>query len=70
MPKAQELTYGALVKGRVTIIEEAAEYAKKALVIAVRYSAIRRQFPSAANASVEEKVLAGLQNASSHRLTK
>jgi len=43
-PKAQ-LSYGALLAGRVTMIQDSSDYAKKALTIAIRYSAVRRQFP-------------------------
>jgi acyl-CoA oxidase len=41
-PKA-ELTYGALIVGRVGIVKDSSEWLKKALTIAIRYSAIRRQ---------------------------
>jgi acyl-CoA oxidase len=33
------------VGARVSIIQDASDYAKKALTIAIRYSAVRRQFP-------------------------
>ncbi|KAK4051733.1 fatty-acyl coenzyme A oxidase [Microbotryomycetes sp. JL221] len=42
-PLAQ-LTYGALLQGRTAMVADAANVAKKALVIAVRYAAVRRQF--------------------------
>eukprot|EP01102_Stenamoeba_stenopodia_P002903 TRINITY_DN1280_c0_g1_i1.p1 TRINITY_DN1280_c0_g1~~TRINITY_DN1280_c0_g1_i1.p1 ORF type:complete len:763 (+),score=193.25 TRINITY_DN1280_c0_g1_i1:148-2436(+) len=44
-PKAQ-LSYGSLINGRVSIVAGSSEAAKKALTIAIRYSAVRRQFPS------------------------
>lgn len=39
-----QLAYGALLFGRTSIIRESAEMAKKALVIAIRYACVRRQF--------------------------
>ena len=48
---------GALIPGRVMIMRSAAEAIKKALTIAIRYSAVRRQFPSADDPNVEEKIL-------------
>jgi acyl-CoA oxidase len=43
-PPMAQLTYGALIQGRVSMIKESADIAKKALMIAARYSCIRRQF--------------------------
>lgn len=43
-PPISQLAYGALLFGRTCIIRESAEMAKKALVIAIRYAAVRRQF--------------------------
>ncbi|ORY83524.1 acyl-CoA dehydrogenase/oxidase C-terminal [Leucosporidium creatinivorum] len=42
-PLAQ-LTYGALLQGRTAMVADAANVSKKALTIAVRYAAVRRQF--------------------------
>ncbi|PRP88722.1 acyl-coenzyme A oxidase I [Planoprotostelium fungivorum] len=55
-PKAQ-LSYGALITGRVSILNDSANWVKKALTISLRYSAVRRQFPSAENPNVESKIL-------------
>eukprot|EP00164_Ancoracysta_twista_P005119 GFYU01006979.1.p1 GENE.GFYU01006979.1~~GFYU01006979.1.p1 ORF type:complete len:708 (-),score=206.83 GFYU01006979.1:453-2576(-) len=54
-PKAQ-LTYGALLTGRVGIVEDSAATAAKALTIATRYTAIRRQFHFGGRAE-ETKIL-------------
>lgn len=43
-PPMQQLAYGALINGRVTMIADSANISKKALVIAVRYAVVRRQF--------------------------
>lgn len=43
-PKAQ-LSYGALISGRVGMIRDSSDFAKVALTIAIRYSSIRKQFP-------------------------
>ncbi len=43
-PPMSQLAYGALLFGRTSIIRESAEMAKKALVIAIRYAVVRRQF--------------------------
>lgn len=43
-PPMSQLAYGALLFGRTSIIRESAEMAKKALVIAIRYACVRRQF--------------------------
>jgi len=55
-PKAQ-LSYGALISGRVSILNDSSNWVKKALTISIRYSAVRRQFPSADNPKVESKIL-------------
>lgn len=54
-PNAQ-ISYGALLGGRVSFIQEASDYVKKALTIAIRYSAIRRQFPDPSEKQ-EEQIL-------------
>jgi acyl-CoA oxidase len=43
-PPLQQLAYGALITGRVSMVVDSGNMAKKALVIAIRYAAIRRQF--------------------------
>jgi hypothetical protein len=44
-----QLTYGALLSGRTSMVGDSAATAKKALTIAVRYAAVRRQFSSGKN---------------------
>jgi len=55
-PQRPQLSYGALLVGRILMIRDAAKNVEKALTIAIRYSAIRRQFPSS-DQSVEEQIL-------------
>ncbi|KAI8819816.1 acyl-CoA dehydrogenase/oxidase C-terminal [Fimicolochytrium jonesii] len=43
-PPLQQLTYGALIQGRVSMVIDSSSISKKALTIAIRYAAIRRQF--------------------------
>ncbi|GAA6009547.1 hypothetical protein JCM10207_003821 [Rhodosporidiobolus poonsookiae] len=43
-PPLAQLTYGALLQGRTAMVADAANVAKKALTIALRYAAVRRQF--------------------------
>lgn len=57
-PPKPQLSYGALISGRVSIVNGSAEAAKKALTIAIRYAAIRRQFPSPSFASGDQSVSA------------
>lgn len=40
---SSKLTYGTMIFVRVVIVEDAAQYLKKAVIIATRYSAVRRQ---------------------------
>ncbi|KAJ3174259.1 fatty-acyl coenzyme A oxidase [Geranomyces variabilis] len=47
-PPLQQLTYGALIQGRVAMVVDSGAIAKKALTIAIRYAAIRRQFGATA----------------------
>ncbi|KAG2185200.1 hypothetical protein INT44_001990 [Umbelopsis vinacea] len=56
-PKLQQLTYGALLQGRAAMVVDSGNVAKKALTIAVRYAAVRRQFATKANQGVETKLL-------------
>ncbi|KAH9473481.1 hypothetical protein MJO28_000690 [Puccinia striiformis f. sp. tritici] len=48
-PPLAQLTYGALLQGRTAMVADGANVAKKALTIAVRYGAIRRQFKTGNN---------------------
>jgi len=48
-PPLAQLTYGALLHGRTAMVADGANVAKKALTIAVRYGAIRRQFKTGNN---------------------
>ncbi|KAJ3052648.1 fatty-acyl coenzyme A oxidase [Rhizophlyctis rosea] len=45
-PPLQQLAYGALISGRVSMVTDSGNVAKKALTVAIRYAAIRRQFGS------------------------
>ncbi|KAH8552923.1 acyl-CoA dehydrogenase/oxidase C-terminal [Umbelopsis sp. PMI_123] len=56
-PKLQQLTYGALLQGRAAMVVDSGNVAKKALTIAIRYAAVRRQFATKANQGVETKLL-------------
>jgi acyl-CoA oxidase len=56
-PPMAQLAYGALVGGRTTMIQESADFAKKALTIAVRYSVVRRQFGGKGKDRVESKIM-------------
>ncbi|KAK9686324.1 fatty-acyl coenzyme A oxidase, variant 2 [Basidiobolus ranarum] len=55
-PPLAQLAYGALIGGRVLMIRDSSNFAKKALTIALRYAAVRRQF-SANPTEPETKVL-------------
>ncbi|KAF7728495.1 fatty-acyl coenzyme A oxidase [Apophysomyces ossiformis] len=55
-PKLQQLTYGALLQGRVAMVVDSGNVSKKALSIAIRYAAVRRQF-SNSKSNVETKLL-------------
>ncbi|KAI9031818.1 acyl-CoA dehydrogenase/oxidase C-terminal [Phycomyces nitens] len=55
-PKLQQLTYGALLQGRVAMVVDSGNVSKKALAIAIRYAAVRRQF-SSSDSSIETKLL-------------
>lgn len=56
-PPLQQLTYGALLSGRTSMVADAANTAKKALTVAVRYAAVRRQFKSSKDAEYETQIL-------------
>lgn len=55
-PKLQQLTYGALLQGRVAMVVDSGHTSKKALTIAIRYAAVRRQF-SNSKSDIETKLL-------------
>jgi len=42
-PPLAQLTYGALIQGRVAMVVDSGNIAKRALTIAIRYAAVRRQ---------------------------
>jgi acyl-CoA oxidase len=48
-PPLAQLTYGALLQGRTAMVEDAGNVSKKALTIALRYAAVRRQFKTGDN---------------------
>lgn len=48
-PPLQQLTYGALLGGRVSMVADSANISKKALTIALRYGVVRRQFKTGKN---------------------
>ena len=48
-PALAQLTYGALLRGRCAMVADAGNVAKKALTIALRYAAVRRQFKVGSN---------------------
>ena len=56
-PPLAQLTYGALLTGRTMMVADSANSAKKALTIAIRYAAVRRQFKSDANNELETQLL-------------
>ncbi|KAF7726815.1 fatty-acyl coenzyme A oxidase [Apophysomyces ossiformis] len=56
-PKLQQLTYGALLQGRVAMVADSAHVSKKALAIAIRYAAVRRQFSNSKANGIETKLL-------------
>jgi acyl-CoA oxidase len=43
-PPMAQLAYGALITGRVSMVVDSGSVARKALTIALRYAAVRRQF--------------------------
>jgi len=55
-PPLAQLTYGALLSGRIAMVADSSNTAKKAITIAVRYGAVRRQFSSGRN-QVETQLL-------------
>ncbi|KAK9453783.1 acyl-CoA oxidase-domain-containing protein [Dipodascopsis uninucleata] len=55
-PPLEQLTYGALIGGRVAMSNDSAQVSKRFLTIAIRYAAVRRQFASKKGA-IETKLL-------------
>ncbi|KAJ1918908.1 fatty-acyl coenzyme A oxidase [Tieghemiomyces parasiticus] len=55
-PALAQLAYGALIQGRVSMVADSANMSKKALMVAIRYAAIRRQF-AAVPGQLETKLL-------------
>ena len=56
-PPLQQLAYGALLTGRVMMAIDSSNIGKKAITIAGRYAAVRRQFKSDAKSEVETKLI-------------
>ncbi|KAI9503930.1 acyl-CoA dehydrogenase/oxidase C-terminal [Coemansia spiralis] len=56
-PALAQLAYGALIQGRVSMVSDSANVAKRALTIAVRYASVRRQFGIGEPGTVETKLL-------------
>ncbi|KAK7204075.1 acyl-coenzyme a oxidase 2 [Myxozyma melibiosi] len=55
-PPLEQLTYGALIGGRVSMTADSAQMSKRFVTIAIRYAAVRRQF-TAKKGQVETKLL-------------
>ncbi|ODQ51405.1 acyl-coenzyme a oxidase 2 [Saitoella complicata NRRL Y-17804] len=51
-----QLTYGALIAGRVSMVVDSASVSKRVLTIAIRYAGVRRQFSSKPG-EIESKIL-------------
>ncbi|KAF9926053.1 fatty-acyl coenzyme A oxidase [Mortierella alpina] len=56
-PPLAQLTYGALIQGRVTMVTDSGNILKKAVTIAGRYAAVRRQFSSSPHDVQETKLI-------------
>ncbi|WFD28158.1 acyl-CoA oxidase [Malassezia nana] len=56
-PPMQQLAYGALLTGRVMMAVDSSNIGKKAITIAGRYAAVRRQFKSDPNSKYETQLL-------------
>ncbi|WFD35079.1 acyl-CoA oxidase [Malassezia cuniculi] len=56
-PPLAQLTYGALLTGRTMMVADSSNSAKKALTIALRYAAVRRQFKSDPKNEFETQLL-------------
>ncbi|KAK9247357.1 acyl-CoA oxidase-domain-containing protein [Lipomyces tetrasporus] len=55
-PPLEQLTYGALIGGRVSMAADSAQMSKRFVTIALRYAAVRRQFTSK-KGEIETKIL-------------
>lgn len=55
-PPMQQLAYGSLITGRVSMVVDSGNASKKALTIALRYAAVRRQF-GGSDSTPETKIL-------------
>ncbi|KAJ2684725.1 fatty-acyl coenzyme A oxidase, partial [Coemansia spiralis] len=56
-PPLAQLAYGALILGRVSMVSDSANVAKRALTIATRYASVRRQFSDGTPGALETKLL-------------
>lgn len=56
-PPLAQLAYGALIQGRVSMVSDSANVAKRALIIATRYASVRRQFSDGTPGKPETKLL-------------
>ncbi|KAF9961823.1 fatty-acyl coenzyme A oxidase [Mortierella alpina] len=56
-PPMAQLTYGALIQGRVAMVVDSGNIGKKAVTIAGRYAAVRRQFSSSPHDVQETKLI-------------
>ncbi|KAF9434006.1 fatty-acyl coenzyme A oxidase [Entomortierella beljakovae] len=56
-PPMAQLAYGALIQGRVAMVLDSGSIAKKAITIAGRYAAVRRQFTSNPHDIQETKLI-------------
>ncbi|KAJ2787678.1 fatty-acyl coenzyme A oxidase [Coemansia interrupta] len=56
-PALAQLAYGALIQGRVSMVSDSANVAKRALTIATRYASVRRQFSDGTPGAPETKLL-------------
>ena len=56
-PPMAQFTYGALIQGRVAMVVDSGNISKKAVTIAGRYAAVRRQFSSSPHDVQETKLI-------------
>ncbi|KAJ2455419.1 fatty-acyl coenzyme A oxidase [Coemansia sp. RSA 2336] len=56
-PPLAQLAYGALIQGRVSMVSDSANVAKRALTIATRYASVRRQFSDGTPGAPETKLI-------------
>lgn len=62
-PPLNQLAYGALIQGRVAMVMDSGNVAKKALTIAIRYGVVRRQFASSnAEKNSHDQVASPVEN--------